>query len=182
MDAPLIFEFGVEWIWIRLNGVDWNWGRKSAPWRSLRRQVSPTKNWVEWTMGILSLQLIALPHFYPDRSLFISLYSQMTRQFFGWVADELVKVVLWWFGTSPHRRFQNYVAWLKQTGSVITTRRRPFACSDCTALYPRGTCSAVDKSVSHVITIAWRCTTIWRKNVMAWAERNTEKLSLLFAI
>ena len=35
MDAPLIFEFGVEWIWIQLNGVDWIWGWKSAPWRPL---------------------------------------------------------------------------------------------------------------------------------------------------
>ena len=26
LGVPLIFEFGVEWIWIRLYGVGWNWG------------------------------------------------------------------------------------------------------------------------------------------------------------
>ena len=29
--VPLSFEFGVEWIWIQLHGVGWNWGRKSDP-------------------------------------------------------------------------------------------------------------------------------------------------------
>ena len=24
--VPLSFEFGVEWIWIQLHGVGWNWG------------------------------------------------------------------------------------------------------------------------------------------------------------
>ena len=24
--VPLSFEFGVEWIWIQLPGVGWNWG------------------------------------------------------------------------------------------------------------------------------------------------------------
>ena len=36
MDVPLSFEFGVEWIWIQLSGVDWNRGWKSAPWRPLQ--------------------------------------------------------------------------------------------------------------------------------------------------
>ena len=35
MDVPLIFEFGVEWIWFQLYGVGWKWGWKSAPWRPL---------------------------------------------------------------------------------------------------------------------------------------------------
>ena len=35
MDVQLIFEFGVEWIWIQLYGVAWNRGRKSAPLRPL---------------------------------------------------------------------------------------------------------------------------------------------------
>ena len=26
MDVPLIFEFGVEWIWIQLYGLGWKWG------------------------------------------------------------------------------------------------------------------------------------------------------------
>ena len=26
LDVPLIFEFGVEWIWIQRYGVGWNWG------------------------------------------------------------------------------------------------------------------------------------------------------------
>ena len=49
--VPLSFEFGVEWIWIQLHGVRWNWCWKSDPWRPLCRSNTPSaesrSQWVD---------------------------------------------------------------------------------------------------------------------------------------